>query len=344
VVRATASAPRLWLTAIMGRWRLLLGLAISAAFLLWAFRQASSISAVAGALRDANYLWTVPALAAYFVGVWFRTVRWRLLLGPLCRLSVARLFPIVVVGYMANNVLPARLGEFVRAYILGEREGVSKSAVLATIFIERTFDGLTMILFMLAVGLTIALDDTLKGILYSSGAIFVVAVAAFIGVAAAPRPAVALLGRLTSPLPARVRDVADHIAARFVEGLGSLGSVTNVLAVLGLSLLAWTAEATMYLLVGLGFGLKVGPNAYFLTTAVANIGGMLPSSPGYVGTFEWFATTALSAFGLQPDIALSYVLALHALLLLPVTLLGFVYLWRLGISLRVLTATGSRGA
>jgi hypothetical protein len=330
--------------AIAGRWRLLLGLAISAAFLIWALRQASSFGAVAGALRDANYAWAAPALAVYFVGVWFRALRWRVLLGPLCRLSAARLFPIVVVGYMANNVLPARLGELVRAYVFGEREGVSKSAVVATIFVERTFDGLTMIIFMLIVGLTMTLNDTLQGILYSSGAVFVVALVAFVALATGPRRAVVLLARLTRPLPARVRGLADQVAARFVEGLGSLGSMGNVLAVLGLSLLAWTAEATMYLLLGLGFALPVGPNAYLLTTAVANIGGMLPSSPGYVGTFEWFAMTALSAFGLQSDAALSYVLALHALLLLPVTLLGFVYLWRLGISLRVLTATGSRGA
>jgi len=332
------------LNAIAQRWRVILGLLISVAFLVWALRQASSFSAIAGALRDANYLYAVPAVVVYFVGVWFRTLRWRVLLGPIRLIGASQLFPIVVVGYMANNVLPARLGEVVRAYILGERASVSKSAVLATIFVERTFDGITMILFMLVVGLTMRLDDTLSGILYSSAALFVVALVVFVAIAAAPSRAVALLGRLTRLLPSRVHSVVDQIVARFVEGLGALGSVGNVLAVLALSVAAWTAEAGMYLLLGLGFALPVGPSAYLLTTAVANIGGMLPSSPGYVGTFEWFATLALSAFGLQPDSALSYVLALHALLLLPVTLLGFIYLWRLGISLKVLTTAGAREA
>lgn len=326
---------------LIGRqWRLLLGFAISAAFLLWALRQISSFETVGTVLSQANYVYAIPAVAVYFVGVWFRAVRWQVLLGPLRPLSAARLFPVVVVGYMANNVLPARLGELVRAYILGEREGVSKSAVLATIVVERTFDGLTMIIFMLIAGLTVALDDTLRGIMYSSAAVFVVALAAFVVVAASPARAVALITLLLRPLPDKVRRIVADVVAKFVDGLSVLGSIRNVLLVLATSIAAWSAEAAMYWLLGLGFALPVGPQAYLLTTAVANIGGMLPSSPGYVGTFEWFSMTALSVFGLGSDQALSYILALHAFLLAPVTLLGLAFLWRLGLSLRVLRRVG----
>jgi uncharacterized membrane protein YbhN (UPF0104 family) len=98
----------------------------------------------------------------------------------------------------------------------------------------------------------------------------------------------------------------------------------------------------MYFLIALGFGLGLPPTAYLLTTAFANLAGMVPSAPGYVGPFEFGALASLSLFGLSADRALSYVLVLHAALLIPVTLLGFYYLWRHGLSLRSLWASRAR--
>lgn len=327
--------------AIARQWRVWLGIAISLFFLAWAFRQVSDFGSVGLALRGANYLYLVPALGAYFFGVWLRAARWHYLLRPLRPVPAGRLFPIVVIGYMANDVLPARLGELVRAYVLGDREDVSKTAVLATVAVERTFDGLTMLVFMAAVGAFIPLDARLQSIFQAAALIFAAALAVFFVVASSRARTLRLLETPLRVLPEHLRTRVGSVVERFLGGLGVMQSWRLLAATLALSIGAWLAEATMYYLVALGFGLSLVVPAYVLTTAVANLGGMVPSSPGYIGTFEWFALASLSLFGLGADAAISYVLVLHVALLVPVTLLGFFYLWRYGLSLRQLQ-TGTK--
>ena len=94
------------------------------------------------ALAGANYWYIFPAVAMYFISVYFRSMRWSVMLRRLKPVSTRRLFPVVVVGYMANNILPMRLGEIVRSYYLSEREGVSATSALVTVFVERIFDAL----------------------------------------------------------------------------------------------------------------------------------------------------------------------------------------------------------
>ena len=329
--------------AIARQWRLWLGIGVSLFFLIWAFHQVSDFGAIVLALRGANYLYLIPALGAYFFGVWLRGVRWHYLLRPLRQVAAGHLFPVVVIGFMANDVLPARLGELVRAYVLGERENLSKSSILGTIAVERAFDGLTMLIFMAVVGAFVPLDERLQRIFQVAAAIFAVALVAFFVIASSRARALGLLTTLLRLLPDRLLTPVSQVAERFMVGLEVMQSGRLLGATLLLSIGAWLAEATMYYLIALGFGLPLGFPAYVLTTAVANLGGMVPSSPGYVGTFEWFALASLSLFGLSADVALSYVLVVHVALLVPVTLLGFFYLWRYGLSLRSLQASRLRG-
>ena len=125
-------------------YRFWLAIGISALF-LGIFLSRLDIGETWEILGEANYFALVPAILVYFGSVFFRTFRWQYLLAPVKGLSVRRLYPVVVVGYMANNILPVRLGEVVRAYYVGEREKVSKVAALATIAVERVFDGLTLL-------------------------------------------------------------------------------------------------------------------------------------------------------------------------------------------------------
>jgi glycosyltransferase 2 family protein len=325
--------------ALLARWRIWAGLGISLLFLLFVSRQVGSLAAVGATLGRANYLYVLPALVLYFAGVWFRAMRWHFLLRPIRTISSARLFPIVVIGYMANDILPARLGELVRAYVLGEREGVSKSAGVGTIAVERTFDGVAMLIFMGAVAAFVPLDQRLQSIFQFAAIIFAFAIVAFLALAIWRERSLALLRRALQPFPERLQVLVLSIIERFVEGLSAMQSWRLVGLTLSLSLAAWLAEALMYYVIALGFGFGLGLAPYVLTMAVANLGGMIPSSPGYVGTFEWFALASLGLFGMGADAALSYVLVVHLALLIPVSLLGFVYLWRLGFSLSTLRAT-----
>src|SRR5215212_3479150 len=129
----------------------------------------------------------ILALVLYFAGVAVRTVRWQILLRPILpKTSLRKLYEVVVIGYMANDVLPARLGEVVRAFVLNRRTGVTKSAILGTIVVERIFDGITMVGFIAVSALFITLNATLDDLLKLGSILFLIVLAGFIYLALSP--------------------------------------------------------------------------------------------------------------------------------------------------------------
>jgi glycosyltransferase 2 family protein len=322
---------------LLKNWRFWLGLAISLVFLYWLGSQVQDLGRVLDLLARAQYVYILPALAVYFFGVWLRAVRWRYLLLPLKPVSSGRLFPVVVIGYMVNDILPARIGELARAYLIGEREGLSKSATLATIVVERVFDGLVLLGLMLAVALTMPFDSTLQQIVWATGLLFLGLLLLILAMAARPDWAEAILALGLRPVPERYRGPVAGIGLAGLTGLRALRSARTALAALALSAAAWLCETAMYYIIALGFFSNVNVRAMLLTTSVANVGGMIPSSPGYVGTFDALAVFSLGLFGVGRELALGYTAVLHLALLLPITLLGFFYLWRENLSLRGLS-------
>ena len=129
------------------RGKLWLGVAVSAV-LLWVAVRGVSLEEVLHQLRQVRPIWLVPVLGSIFVRFWLTAIRWQFLLPPVKQIGVHRLFAITMIGFMANNVLPARLGEFVRAYALGRSETLPASLPFATIVIERIFDGFTLLMFL----------------------------------------------------------------------------------------------------------------------------------------------------------------------------------------------------
>jgi uncharacterized protein (TIRG00374 family) len=305
--------------------RLWLGLAVSLVFLALAFRN-KDLAEMGRALVAADYRFLIPAVGLYFVGVYFRTLRWRVLLGAVKPLTAGVLFPVVVIGYMANNVLPARIGEFVRAYVLSWRQGVAKSATLATIAIERIFDGLTMVAFILVAALLIQLNQQVQTIAAVGMVLFCGLLFGLIALAATPRLQALLHVVLVRLLPDSLAGRLESVVLGFISGLGALRSRSDLLRVVATSLAAWLCEAGMYLIIAGAFDLGMAWPAALLTTAVANLFTLLPSSPGYVGIFEAGVLAVLvGLLGLPEATALSYAVVLHAALWLPVTLAGFVF-------------------
>ena len=327
----------------------LIGAAVSVIALYFALRN-EDFGKVASAIAHANYLAFLPALLLYFVGVWIRAVRWRILLRPIApRVGLNETFQVVTIGYMANNVLPARIGEVVRAYVLSRKEGVRKTATLATILVERIFDGLVMVGFAAAVVVIVTVFDptaltqgeghtlgtlltSQSGLIGAVALLFIVVLAAFIAIASSRQRAERAVVFGLRFLPGRLHDRVNRLAVSFIDGLGSLRSATGMLAVFGLSILAWLFEASMYYVLGTwGFNLTVGGASlpfyvFVLATALINLGTLVPQAPGYVGVFEFIAKIVLvGAFGVNSNDAISFVLVLHATLLVPVTLLGFFY-------------------
>ena len=131
----------------MKNWRFWVGIAISAIFLYISLR-GLALDDFWQALQNANYWWLIPGVAVYFIGVWVRAWRWHYMLRPLKKIPTRTMFPIVAIGYMGNNIYPARAGEVLRAAVLKQREGVPISASLATVVVERIFDGVVMLAFV----------------------------------------------------------------------------------------------------------------------------------------------------------------------------------------------------
>jgi uncharacterized protein (TIRG00374 family) len=312
--------------------KLWLGL-IGTALFLGLFFWRTDLPEIADALGDANYWWVIPAVAVWFVSAALRSLRWHYLLRGLASLKTATLYPIVIIGYMANNLLPLRTGELVRAYVLGERHKLSKMSTLGTIAVERVFDGVVLVSFLLLGGAILGLNSDLRALAVGMTVAFAVLLAAFIYIASSPRRASRWTERLVRLLPHSVRERAQGLVDAFLEGLKCLQSPSLVVLVLATSLGAWLLEAFMYYLVGLSFDIGEGFAAYLMVAAAANLAITLPSTSGGIGPFELLAKETLTFLGVGSAVAGAYAIALHGLLLLPVIVAGLVFLWAINLSL-----------
>lgn len=336
------------------------GIGLSVA-LLALFLLTTDVGHMLDALAQANYVYVIPATGMYMVGALFRTIRWRLMLRHMKVISVGRLFPVVIVGYMANNILPMRLGEFVRSYYLGEREGVSKTAALTTVLIERILDALTLLFFIAAIALFVPLYGVAAGFGDLAGVAwpllaaalslpFVCVFGALLLFAAFPDRARAMGLAAARPLPDRFEGFVQRILDMFLHGLYSLRSPRALAALFALSLPVWLFEAGVFFLVGMSFDLhNVYPGvvemaiAMMLVSAITNIGASIPAAPGGIGLFEIIARETLVLLPLamvDRAVAGGFAAAVHAILLLVVIAPGLAFLWADNMSLRRLTAGG----
>ena len=340
--------------------RFLFGLAITAgllAVLLWKV----DLRETGRVLRDANYAYYVPAVLVYFVALGFRSLRWHYLLSNLKSIPARRLYPVVAIGYMANNVLPFRLGELVRAHYLGEREGVSKASGLATILVERIFDGLTLLFLAAIIWPFLPLTDVLRNdgggldtlwlvLSILVAAVFLVGFVVVFLLATSPTLGGAL-ARLAASFddavtwtvshwrtPAPVRLKVEELVRLLIAGLSSLRSPRRLLLIAALSLPVWLVEAAMYYIIAISLDLDLSFQVILLVTATSNLATAVPSSVGGIGPFEVVAAATLVGFGVGLDLAAAYAFFVHIVALwLPVNALGLAFLARESQSLGQLT-------
>lgn len=318
--------------------RILLGFIISAIFLFFAFR-GQDFNAIRDAFRQATYWYLIPAIVLYVIGIVIRSYRWSVLLRPVTHISTRELVPISVVGLMANNVLPLRTGEFVRAYALSQRSSATKSASLATIAVERIFDGLTMLLFIAVSMFFVTLTNDLEHVAILALLLFTGALTVLVILVAGGRVRDQFIAAVSARLPEAARARFDRMAASFLSGLSIFRRKGELALVAVASIVAWSFEASVYWMVARAFGASIadvmGAPEALLTTGIANLATLVPSSPGYVGPFEAAVILVLGgALGLSRELALSYGILLHALLYLPVTIWGVIEWGRLQLSLR----------
>ena len=341
-------------------WQFWVGLSVSVLLLLVLIYQVD-LAEMKDALADANYIYVIPAIGLYFIAVYFRAVRWRFLLSPLRLIPTAQLYPVVVIGYMANNLLPARLGELVRAYYLARREPVNASSALATVAVERVYDGMTLLAWAAVAGPVLLLlgefdgaSDTSRttwiALAAATAVIFIIALGILTVLASLDREH-KFFEWCTGIVPLRFRPKAQELIQTFVQGLGILSSPRKHLALFLLSLPVWALEGSMYFLISYSFGIddqfgSVGVLVLVvvLLTATSNLATSVPSSIGGIGPFEVVGQQTLIALGVGASVAGVYVGFLHIVALwLPVNLAGLVWLWKQNLSLGGLTVRPQAG-
>lgn len=322
------------------RWHVWLGLVISAIFLWLAFRKVD-FALVWEQLKTANLTYVALGIVAYFIALFIRTWRWKVLLQPIKSVSLKKLFSILSAGYMANNIYPARAGDFLRSVLLRKKEGVPISASLATIVVEHLFDGIAILgLVLLNFGeLThFASNSQWVGIIENTafwvGLVFGLILLVFIGMVLMPEKMSVLTNWVINHLvPTKLRKPLSGIVEKFTDGLRVLRSPLQSLLVLCQSFLIWVIETGLYWGVMKAMGLELTFQSLLMVVGIVNLVLLLPAAPGGLGTFDAATKTMMELFGVNPENALSFALLLRVALWVPVTLVGAFFFVKEGFSL-----------
>jgi uncharacterized protein (TIRG00374 family) len=322
----------------MKKWQFWLGVLISV-FFVWFSLKGLRLGEFWDVIKTANYWWLFPGITVYFIGVWVRAWRWHYLLKPVKKISTNAMFPITTIGYMGNNIYPARAGEVLRAIILKKKEGVPVTASLATIIVERIFDGVVMLSFVfINLGELAKLQSAsgfvgnIQQVAIYGTLIFLFALMVFLLGAMFPAQTIWMIeGFSRKLLPKKYQEKILSVSHKFLGGLASLRSPASILMVFVTSFIIWILETLKYWFVMHAFNFSVSFFALMLMNGIVNLATTIPSAPGYIGTFDAPGIAVLTAYGVDKAVAAAYTLTLHAALWIPITLLGAYFLSREGI-------------
>jgi uncharacterized protein (TIRG00374 family) len=311
-----------------------LGIAISAFFLYLVFRSIDGAKLMA-ALRtmDARYL--LPAVASTLFSYYARAYRWKLLLLEEKQTSMANLFSATSIGYMANNLLPARVGELVRVYVLGEKEEIDKGTVLASLVLDRLFDGFSVLFILLVTLFTLQLpgdDAEIRTALMTGGYLTVAAYLAIVAFLVLLKKKTAATLRfaalLLKPFSPRLAEKVIPLLGSFIKGIRLSSRPAIFAGLVASSVVIWASAIWPIDLALRSFGIVLPLTASLFIMVLLVIAVLVPASPGYIGTYHYACFKALTAFGIGSEKAVSVALVIHAINFFPITLIGLYYLAR----------------
>ena len=327
---------------------LVIGIAVSG-FLIWRVFGNIDVDKLLESLKSANYFWLLPNIFLVGFAMYQRAYRWKFMLLPIKRVKFENLLAATCIGFMANNVLPARLGEFVRAYSLSSQDkDISKSASLATIFVERMIFDLVALLIIF--GSVLLFSDNLKEqlennlefgsrIIYGSRFAILVAfggLALMLGFAFKPEKIGILLTKYLFFLPDRFKESIRSIIHKFSQGLKFMTDIKAVLNVGLQTMLLWILMGVSNYFVFLAFGFDITLDASFVLLVVVSILIMAPSTPGFLGVFHYGVVISLGVYGITDEKAKACALVLHAAQYIVITLMGFYFLKKEHLTLKEL--------
>ncbi|MBU1262604.1 flippase-like domain-containing protein [bacterium] len=305
---------------------------ISIFFLYLAVRNIQWLE-VKESLFGANYLWMIPAMLLIAISFIFRAIRWQYLLRQEKKISIKSLFSVIMIGFMVNNIVPARIGDVARALLLGKKEGISRSLSFGTIVLERIFDGIALII-LFGIGLFFfPMPSWAKGFGIMGLGIFGLGILSLILLKAKREVAVSLLIRVSAVFSKKLSERMGYILHRFIGGLESLGRPDHIALILFWSVISWLLFGLEFHLLFLSFGIFNLPfYAPYFVMAIVSLATLIPSAPGYIGVFQASCIAGLACFGIEKNLSLSYSVVVHLAQYIPVTALGLFFLAKEGVS------------
>jgi len=315
--------------------KIIFGLGISTIFLYLSVRQIE-FAEVWKAFASAEYFWALPTIAIVLFTMWLRAWRWHYLLRRMKSIGSPSLFSSVMIGFMSNNILPARLGELVRAISIAKKESISRSGAFATIMVERIFDSFAILFIMAICMILFPFPELIKKAGYITFLINVAALVVLFSLSRWTEATRALIEKVVNIFPAKISVFLMHLLDRFIEGLGIFKDIKSTIIVCGYTALLWVIVALSSYPIFLAFGIKPSLIATFVLLVIVAFAVMLPSSPGFIGTFQYGCTVALGLFDIPKEISFPFSVVLWSCQFFPVTLLGLYYLRRESLSLKAI--------
>jgi uncharacterized protein (TIRG00374 family) len=307
--------------------RLIVGCLIGMLFLYLAARKVD-FGLMWAAFTKVNYWFVLVAVPVIFFSHFLRALRWRYLMDPIKRVDVASLFSALLIGYMANILMPAHLGELLRAYVLGKRREVSASSTFATIVVERIIDVIALLLLMVFAVLLYPFPEWINRAGY---ALLLGTVGLFVFLVLLKRYFVFFERYLTlflRPLPQAWQAKLARGIRSFVIGIVPLRRGWDYPIVAVLSLAIWACYGFIIHLVLYAFDFvsvyHLPWSTSLIVLVITTIGIVVPSSPGYVGTYHWLCQISLAMYGVPAGPALSFAILIHGVNFLPVLILGLI--------------------
>jgi glycosyltransferase 2 family protein len=308
-------------------WLLALTLALAAGLLYFSLRKVDWAE-LAVTLSRGNLAFLALACCSLSLSCLARGLRWRVLLSAEKPLPPLMVFWANMTGYLGNSYFPARLGEIIRSVLIGEKGGISKTFALATALTERIMDAVILVTISTLALTTLpslppSLTKALSGMAY-------VGVAGLLIILVAPRIS-GLIQRIINalPLPAALRQKLCGLALSFLTGAGALQHWGRLAQFLLFSAAIWSLDTVTGLLTASAFGLVLNPAQVIILLAALGIASALPSTPGYVGVYQFVAVTVLVPFGLSEAQAIAFILAYQGVTYIVVTLWGLIGSWKL---------------
>ncbi len=317
--------------------KLLIGLLISAVFMYLAFRKVD-FQQMWDAFKGANYWYIFPSIAAMFISYWLRAFRWHYLMAPVKRIETRSLFSALLIGYMGNSFLPAHLGEFIRAYVIGKKKDISGATVMASIIVERILDVLALLILMGVTILVFPFPDWVR----KSGYLFLIAVLVLallmIGLKKYPEKSGRLVARFTRFLPGGLGEKIDAAFQSLIEGIMPLIKRNHYLKVFILTALIWFCYAAALYIVFFCFDFVAKYHLTWMASLVllvmTTIGILVPSSPGYIGVYHFLCQVSLGFFAVPKGEALTYAFVLHGINFFPIIVVGLILVFVTNVNIR----------